>query len=322
MPNPIISIIIPVFNGEKFLKRCFKTINAQNYNCLDIIFIDNNSTDNSYNYILEYTQENLKSRLFKCENIGVSYARNLGLKMAKGEYVSFLDVDDEIHPEKFQILLNLLNNYPSAVMAFGSTMKIYERTKKKHFNKIPLKIGMNYSPLHIFLWIKQLQHHPHISSTLIRNKDLPSFPVNLQYGEDIAFSIKLCMNNNIVYTEEIISTYHRHHNSAISKANIKMPAVERYLKFYKNFLLPFFIKKRNHSDFKKAFYLTELNIFNAYMILIKREKEYHFISKLNKHKIEFGKPYKIKLRFLLFTKIPLKIAFKLFFYLNKYHVIK
>ena len=260
--------------------------------------------------------------MFKCENIGVSYARNLGLKMAKGEYVSFLDVDDEIHPEKFQILLNLLNNYPSAVMAFGSTMKIYERTKKKHFNKIPLKIGMNYSPLHIFLWIKQLQHHPHISSTLIRNKDLPSFPVNLQYGEDIAFSIKLCMNNNIVYTEEIISTYHRHHNSAISKANIKMPAVERYLKFYKNFLLPFFIKKRNHSDFKKAFYLTELNIFNAYMILIKREKEYHFISKLNKHKIEFGKPYKIKLRFLLFTKIPLKIAFKLFFYLNKYHVIK
>tara|TARA_B110000046_G_scaffold129349_1_gene135801 strand:- start:201 stop:1166 length:966 start_codon:yes stop_codon:yes gene_type:complete len=321
MPKPLISIIIPVFNGQKFLDRCFKTLELQNYNKLDIIFIDNNSTDNTFKMLKEYSKK-IYIRIFKCKNRGVSFARNEGLKWAEGEYLSFLDVDDEIHPEKFNILLELFSNYPSVKMAFGLTEKKYIDDNKNYILKLPYHEGLIQPPNCVHSLMKNLNHQPHISSFLVKNKNVAKFPTFLNYGEDVAFLVKLSYKEDIAFTNKVVSIYHRHNESAVSKSNSRQSPSERYLKFYKEFCLDSFFIKKNKNNHKKAFYLSELYTNKILFTLVKIEKNNNYISILNEHNKKYSTSYKIKLRIILFKNFPLKLAFKLFYYLNKIKLIK
>ena len=92
MYNPLISVIIPVYNSEKYLKECLDSVVNQTYNNLEIIIINDGSTDNSLQIIKSYKDSRIK--LTNKDNGGVSSARNEGLKQATGEYVMFVDSDD------------------------------------------------------------------------------------------------------------------------------------------------------------------------------------------------------------------------------------
>ena len=167
MPNPLISIIIPVLNGEIFLERCFATLDAQTYPNLEIIFIDNGSTDSSVKMIKKYCSKKQKTQVLQCIKKGPAAARNTGLELVTGDFLSFLDVDDEIHPKKHTILINELMKYPDAGMALGLTERLYSKTKSHPINLGPLKPGLNRYPEPGFLWLKQIQHQPHIGSFLL-----------------------------------------------------------------------------------------------------------------------------------------------------------
>lgn len=89
-----ISVIIPVYNAEKFIKRCLESIIQQNYNELEIVVVDDGSTDNSRNIINELAKNDDRIKYCYQENRGVSYARNYGIAKATGEYLTFVDADD------------------------------------------------------------------------------------------------------------------------------------------------------------------------------------------------------------------------------------
>ena len=92
----LISVIIPVYNAEKQIEKCLKSVIEQTYDKIEIIVINDGSTDNSLNVIKECSKNDKRIRLINIQNKGVSAARNLGINEAKGEYICFIDADDYV----------------------------------------------------------------------------------------------------------------------------------------------------------------------------------------------------------------------------------
>ena len=109
--QPLVSVIVPVYNVEKYLTRCLDSIVGQTYRNLEIILVNDGSTDRSGEICLQYAQSDPRIRLFTQKNQGQSAARNTGLDHMKGEYVHFVDSDDYISPYMIEILLDKLLQY-------------------------------------------------------------------------------------------------------------------------------------------------------------------------------------------------------------------
>lgn len=106
----MISIIIPVYNVEHFLHQCVNSVLAQSYDNIEVLLINDGSTDNSGQICDQIARQNKKVKVFHKENGGVSSARNLGLREAKGDFIGFVDSDDWIEPNMYEEMLsNLLN---------------------------------------------------------------------------------------------------------------------------------------------------------------------------------------------------------------------
>lgn len=94
--NVFLSIIIPIYNVEKFIDRCIKSVLSQNFNQWELILVNDGSTDNSGKIAENFAKTDSRIHYINSKNYGVSHARNLGLKQATGQYISFIDSDDEL----------------------------------------------------------------------------------------------------------------------------------------------------------------------------------------------------------------------------------
>ena len=103
--NLQLSIIVPVYNVEKYLQRCMESLLTQNISNYEIILVDDGSKDKSSEICDEYASKYSFVRVIHKENEGLGYARNSGLAVAKGKYVSFVDSDDTVSSEHFRELL-------------------------------------------------------------------------------------------------------------------------------------------------------------------------------------------------------------------------
>lgn len=101
----MISVIVPVFNTENYLKKCIDSILQQTYQDIELIIVDDGSTDNSFFICKEYERKDRRVKVIHKENGGQGSARNVGLDVCKGEYIIFVDSDDYILPDMFQILI-------------------------------------------------------------------------------------------------------------------------------------------------------------------------------------------------------------------------
>ena len=127
MSEILISVIVPVYNIEsEYLERCIKSICSQTYKKLDIILVDDGSTDGSGKICNRFAEEDSRIRVFHKENGGSSSARNLGIGEAKGEYIGFIDSDDYIEPDMYELLANAVVKY-DAPMAQISRDEIDEQ---------------------------------------------------------------------------------------------------------------------------------------------------------------------------------------------------
>ena len=249
-----------------------------------MIFIDNGSEDDSKAIIKNQCSMKKNYYLIECNKPGPGAARNIGIKFSKGEYISFLDVDDEIHPEKHHLLLNSLVNNPTAGIAVGNTMKKYNDGREYKINLGTMREGINLPPSPGILWLKQLQHHPHISSMLIPKQIIEKvdyFSEDLFYGEDISLTVKIGIEYSMIWVDKTVSTYNRHNDSAISKSNQNISPTERYFQFYEKFALPYFFDRKKDDPFKKAFIISEKIAFGLLMKLIKVEKKEYYKKRLN-----------------------------------------
>ena len=104
----LISVVVPVYNASKYLNRCVDSILAQTYTNLEVVLVDDGSTDASAQICDEYAQKDKRIKVVHKENGGVSSARNAGLKVASGEYVAFVDCDDSIDSNMYELLAGIM----------------------------------------------------------------------------------------------------------------------------------------------------------------------------------------------------------------------
>ncbi len=120
---PKVSVVIPVYNTEKFLARCLNSVLSQSVSDIEVICINDGSTDNSLKILEEYAAKDKRIKVINQENKGQAVARNCGLKSIQGDYVFFIDSDDFIHQQTLEILLTIAEKTGCAVVATEETKK-------------------------------------------------------------------------------------------------------------------------------------------------------------------------------------------------------
>lgn len=98
----LVSIVIPVYNCETKLKRCLQSVQKQTYKDIEVLIVNDGSTDNSLQVCEEFCKQDVRFHVFNQKNHGVSYSRNQGIKKANGQYLMFVDGDDEVLPDMVQ----------------------------------------------------------------------------------------------------------------------------------------------------------------------------------------------------------------------------
>ncbi len=130
--QPLISVIVPVYNVEEYLPRCLDSIINQTYTNLEILLIDDGATDNSGKICDEYAQKDKRIRVFHKPNGGQASARNLALDNATGEYVAFVDSDDYIEEEMFDKCIPSLVQAKADILIYGYYMDYPTRSIPSH----------------------------------------------------------------------------------------------------------------------------------------------------------------------------------------------
>ncbi|WP_448162914.1 glycosyltransferase [Bacillus mobilis] len=203
--KPLVSVIIPLYNAEKYIEQTIESILKQTYNKIELIIVDDESTDNS-SYIVKRIQKNYPNKIkyIYQKNQGVSVARNTGIENANGDYIAFLDSDDLWYPTKIekQIESMYLNKMDACYCGYNY---FYEETSKRiqnftEFQKGDIAIS--------YLTRKVIAQ----TSTWIFKKSIVidyniRFQPGCNWGEDLEFLFKLISVTNVCYVDEYLTDY-------------------------------------------------------------------------------------------------------------------
>ena len=123
MSEPLLSVIIPVYQVEKYIGQCLDSVLAQTYTNLDIILVDDGGTDSSVDICREYQKKDNRIRIISQENGGLSKARNVGVAHARAKLITFIDSDDYIHPQMFATMIPYIEEHNLDIISCTSTRK-------------------------------------------------------------------------------------------------------------------------------------------------------------------------------------------------------
>lgn len=290
----MISIIIPIFNAEKELNRMLQSIQNQSVTEYEVIMIDDGSRDKSAEICKKFASHDTRFQYYYQENKGVSTARNNGLKKARGEYITFVDADDEIDSNYLEVLMNLCQHSDIVVC---DVVVEYNGMEKKRFTGEDALLTKEEA-INLLLNRKIINSGP--CAKLFKRNIIGEveFPVMKTY-EDILFNLFVFSNAAIV-TVTSKTQYHYIENSqgamsSMSKAPSEdiIVASERIIQF---------IKERNGVIKPECLYVTISHLFQYVLSMVRGECEWDrtFIMKT---KLLFKKYY---LDILKCTAIPKK----------------
>lgn len=119
----LFSVIIPVYNSEKFIRRCINSILEQTYQKFEVIVIDDGSTDSTSKILKNFSEEDARIKVYKFDNSGVTKARQRGVLLAKGDYILFVDADDTINKELLFNIWKTIEDFPNVeIVRFRARM--------------------------------------------------------------------------------------------------------------------------------------------------------------------------------------------------------
>ena len=221
--NSLVSIIIPVYNVEEYLDECLNSAITQTYSNIEIIIVNDGSTDRSTDIIGKYKKKDNRIKVFSINNSGQGKARNIGINNSLGEYIYFLDSDDFIEKQTIEILLNSIQS--NHICIFNAISFLHESGKivsSKYFNinenylKKEIKKGnqIRYLTPCISPWSKLY------SKKFIQNNKI-YFPEGI-YGEDVEFWLRCIVSTNKINYVNYYG-YHRRYrkNSTMTGGSIK-----------------------------------------------------------------------------------------------------
>lgn len=201
MDNPIISVIVPVYNVEQYLSHCIDSIINQTFTSLELLLIDDGSKDNSGKICDEYAKKDNRIRVFHKENGGVSSARNIGLDNAQGKFICFVDSDDWLELECLSLSISNIGDADILFFAYtwnfpdGCTKKVASKDfcaeGKNEIEKSIFHLRNNYNKENLFgyPWNKLFRND------IIKSKHI-RYVEGLSFCEDEIFVLSYCLSIN------------------------------------------------------------------------------------------------------------------------------
>lgn len=286
----LISIVIPVYNAEKYLEQCLNSITNQTYKNFEVILVNDGSIDHSESICMDFVKVDTRFKYFTKVNGGASSARNLGLDNAQGKYITFIDADDWVDENHLEVLINNIkeNNSDMAV----SSIKKFDNVSRFKFRVYSNqeKYLLNYNKLNreeFLVILPKLIHASNsykIAVSKLFKKELVMdirFDESIVYGEDLDFFFKIYNNISIILcVDEVTYVYRRHNESTSSKFNQQYAEQELliYKKIYEKIeelglpTIHYYTTIRDLLEFQKDF-LENRVLFNEYQEFLKNIEE-------------------------------------------------
>lgn len=266
----MISVIVPIYNAEKYLHRCIKRILTQDYTELELLLIDDGSTDNSGTICDEYAIKDNRIRVFHKENGGVSSARNWGLDKAIGEYIMFVDSDDYMLSGMLEVMLSTLKAKSADLVVCGTT-----ETGGGYWRPIA---DVDYSINQLKENFVSLLHTELLSppwNKIYKKEIIGSnrFCEDISFGEDLLFNIQYlekCENISLIKESPF---YHEKENEN-----------SLVVKFNRNRLLDIekvWVVVDRFSEDKEGLYSKYLRDLTVYVRQLLKTKQYSWLEKKN-----------------------------------------
>jgi len=218
---PLVSILIPLYNAEEYFSETIKSLLAQTYENIEIIIVDDGSTDSSLKIARDYEKLHKHIKVYAQENSGAQVARNKAFEMSKGEYIQYFDADDIMHPDKISSQMEVLREYgfKDSIVATGSWGKFFDSTEETIF--INQTINKNYDDK--FLYFKEAWENEEYvigqAWLLPRsiNKKIGNWNTRLTKHQDGEFFTRVVYSSDkIVFVQESIVYYRKGIANSIS----------------------------------------------------------------------------------------------------------
>lgn len=231
MKTPLVSVIVPVYNAEKYLRRCIYSILKNTYPNLEVLCINDGSTDNSEKILHEIAREDSRLKVFSQPNKGVSAARNYGLDKAKGDFVAFIDADDWIHKNYFEYLIQSCKTGGAsiAVCKYRSVGDEISTLKNEAINykmeaKLSVRESFENSFIKTYVWGRVIDHK------IIGNI---RFETGMTFGEDTTFMLKLLCEHPDIYVNLVDNILYYYYQKSeftgrFSESTGYLPMIDAY----------------------------------------------------------------------------------------------
>ena len=257
MANPLISVVIPLYNKAKFICETLDSVLQQDYSNLEILVVNDASTDESLEVIKTYSDSRIKIINNKT-NQGLSESRNIGIKNSKGELIALLDADDTWAINYLSIINELFQKFPNQVIYGTDFFEIF--SKKGAFRT---QKNINETDDNTFVLIKDFFEASKSQailcpSSMVINKEIASdkmFNKAITYAEDVDFYIRYFTSNSLAYFNKPL---------VYKKANITNQITRLSISTRQ---LPDLNKLQENYGLKTESFFTYINLFNGILIL-------------------------------------------------------
>lgn len=311
------SIIIPVYNCNKFLRKCINSIIYQIDDNDEVILIDDGSTDNSYQICEEFAKKDNRIKSISRKNSGVSDTRNYGLQIASGKYICFLDADDFLNNGYIDNIVDILKKYENVeLINFGFFSDVNDSKNltissdkinfKNHLYKSKNEIKAELVELWDSSMLYNIWNKVYLSSIIKENEI--KFP-NIYFGEDIEFNKKYLENTNIFYnSSNCFYHYIRERNGAVTKKYKEDLFDIRKNEFFlfNNYFEKEEINKNEYYEFSCRRYIERILgcIENIYCSSLNFKDRYNEVKKIinddiTRECLKYAKPKSGKIKLML-----------------------
>lgn len=233
--KPKVSVIVPIYNVEKFLSQCLDCLINQTLKDIEIICVNDGSTDNSLQILEEYSQKDERIKIINQANGGLSSARNSGIKIAQGEFIGFLDSDDYLDLNFYESLYSRAKDTNSDIVTCEYIYKITNNDKKK---ELFLKVNRNVvtSDVKEKFECLYLPFYCYVQNKIYKKDCIKDNFIEGLTFEDIYFTTTILAENNKMAVAKDVAYYYRNQPNSISND------VSNYNKHFYHKAMAFFFK--------------------------------------------------------------------------------
>ena len=221
MNEELISVIVPIYNGEKYLAECVYSIINQTYKNIEILLMNDGSTDSSLSLCENFAKEDNRIRVINKKNTGVSDTRNKGVEMSNGKYILFVDCDDYLEKNMVEKMLDVaLSNNVDVVRCNKNGYKKQGGYYLEDFHGLANQVldkTQICENLYRFITLKN-KIGCYVMTLLILRKKIVKFDTELYFMEDVEFYIRLLQSINSMYFLDEPLYHYRYNDTSVARA--------------------------------------------------------------------------------------------------------